>query len=168
MLVADGDLGAAAADVEEERALAAEVDAAGDAQVDQARLLLAGDDAHVEPRLLLEELEEAPLVFGLAAGGGGDGDDLGGAVRARHVGEPRADEHGAVHGLLLEALLRELALAEPHRLALARQDRVRAVRVEPHQQQPHRVRADVHEADDAAVGGRRLRRHGRRFLCALE
>ena len=80
------DLDAAAADVDDHAvALAAEVDAVGGGDVDQPRLLGAGDDAHVDAGPLADRGEEVAAVLGLARGAGRGGDDLVDLVR---VGEP--------------------------------------------------------------------------------
>ena len=84
MLGAQDDLGAAAADVDEERLLALEVKAAGHAEIDQPRLFLARHHAHVELRSFLQPLDERSLVPGLPRRRGGHGNHVVGPIRANH------------------------------------------------------------------------------------
>ena len=97
--VADDQFRGAAADVHEQRALAGrQFDAAGDAQIDQPRFFLAGDDAHIQIGQLADALDELIAVLGFAHGGGGEGDDLFRPEAPRDFGEPRADQRAARDG----------------------------------------------------------------------
>ena len=149
--VADDHLGAAPADVETEGEALAELDAALHAQVDEARLFAAGHDVHVESGLVAQARHKGALIVRLAGRRRGHRDDLVGAVAARQTGERGADEHGALDRRGTQQVVGELLLAQAHDLALQVDHLVRAPGGDPHHHEPHRVRADVDEADDVAV-----------------
>ena len=82
-LLEEGELGRAAADVDEERAMVAERDAPRDRELDEARLLDALDRLDLDVRLALRPLDERGTVLGLA-----DGARCDGAVRVHLVRGP--------------------------------------------------------------------------------
>ena len=111
----------------------------------------------------VKAMHEGALVLGLPRGRRRDGDDLAGASRAGDGGERPADEDGAVHGGGLQhALPAELILAQTHGLLLLGERGPRMGIVDARDQEAHRVRADVEEADALRVATRRGRgaRHG--------
>ena len=163
--VAHGDLGAAAADVDDEGA-AVDVHAAEEAEVDEPGLLSPGDDVHLQPGRLPHEAHEVLRVARLACGRRRDRHEAGRAVRAREVGEARTHRGRALHGRRLQMThLAELALAQPDGLLLHAEHRPGVVGREAHDHEPRRVGADVDVADrlggDRRVGRRRARRRRR-------
>ena len=82
---AERDLGAAAADVDHDRGLAADVDRVGRGEMDEPRLLGAGDDAHADADVAMHGGEEVRAVLGFADRARGRGDDL---VDAVGFGQP--------------------------------------------------------------------------------
>ena len=93
---AERDLDAAAADVDDDRGLR-RVDAVDGGQVNEARLLGAGDDARPDAGLLLDGGEEVAAVLGLARGAGGGGEDLVDLVRVGEALELRERLQGRAH-----------------------------------------------------------------------
>ena len=149
--VADDHLGAAAPDVEAEGSALAELDAAPDAEVDEARLLAARHDVHVESGFAAQARHEGALVAGLACGRGGHGDDLARTVAAGERRKGAADGHAALDRRRPQQMVAELLLAQAHGLALQADHPVVLPRRDLHDHETHRVGADVDEADDAAV-----------------
>ena len=88
------------------------------------------------------------------------------AVAAGEAGERAADGHAALDRRRAQQVVAELLLAQAHDLALQVDHLVGAPRRDAHDHEPHRVGADVDEADDAAVAGRRLRLDRRRGAAA--
>src|SRR5690606_1892305 len=93
--LADDELGGAAADVHDQAPLARRwLLAVGDAEVDQARLLAAGDDVDAVPQRRLRRQQEDLRIGQLAHGIGGDGAN---PVR-RDAGDALAEARQAVQG----------------------------------------------------------------------
>ncbi len=161
--VAHGDLGAAAADVDDQRA-PVDVHAAEQAEVDEPGFLPAGDHVHLQPGRLAHEADEVLRVARLARRRRRDGHEAVGAVSAREVGEPRAHRRRALHRRGLQVPhVAELALAEADGLLLHAEHRPGVVGREAHDHEPRRVGADV-DVGDRLGGDRRARRRraGRR------
>ena len=113
--VADDELDRAAADVDDERLLAAEVDGGARAEIDEARLLLAADDGELDAGLVAHHAHEVAAVLRLAHRRGGDGDDGvdAGALGLRAVAADALG--GAGEGVGRDHAL-ERRVAEPHHL----------------------------------------------------
>ena len=73
--VADDELDRAAADVDDERLAAGEVERRARAEIDEARLLLAANDGQLDAGLVAHDAHEVAAVLRLAHRRGGDGDD---------------------------------------------------------------------------------------------
>src|SRR6185369_1254054 len=94
---AGADLGRAAADIHDhEPARRARAEVVPGARPDEPRLLVAGDDLGLEPRLGAGALEERGAVRRVARRAGRDARDPLRAERARLAGEAREDAHGVV------------------------------------------------------------------------
>ncbi len=107
-----------ASDVDQDRGAVPQVEALGDGELDQPRLLRALDDVDVDPRLPLRALDEQVPVLRLARGAGGDGAIAvhlgavhGGAEAAQRLARG-ADDAG------LDEALGEHVVAEAHRRAV--------------------------------------------------
>ena len=160
--VAHGDLRAAAADVDDQRA-PVDVHAAEEAEVDQPGLLTARDHVHLEPGRLAQEAHELGRVARLARGRRRDRHEAGRAVCAREVGEARAHGGRPLHRRRLEqAHLAELALAQPDGLLLHAEDGPGVVGREAHDHEARRVGADVDVGDRLGGDGRARRRRAPR------
>ena len=148
MGVADDHLGATAAHIQTEQRALANVDRAQHAEVDEARLLAAGHDVHVESGLVTQARQERRPVARLAGRRRGHGHYLRRPARACQLGEGAADGDRSLDGGRSQQAVPELLLAEAHHLALQVDDAVGQARADQDDHQPHRVGADVDERDD--------------------
>ena len=147
--IAHHQLGAAAADVDEQAQALGMGQAAGDAQIDEAGLFAAGDHAEVDAGLFPDTAHEVRAVDRVAHGGRGDGDDLRGGVDGAHLGHAAQDVDGPGHALFTQVARLEGAFAQAHHVLDLVEDRMRAVGQDAHQHQAQRVAAQVDDADDA-------------------
>src|SRR5262249_10078743 len=126
-LLADGggELRRPAADVDAQRARRLWL-AVKDAEADEARLLLAGDDLEVQPGLVAGAADDLVLVLRLAARAGGDGAAVG-AVAAAERSEPPQRREQPIGDVARDGAAPEHPLAGPDRVALLVHDLQRAV-----------------------------------------
>ena len=141
--VAERDLDAAAADVDDHRARAADVDAVDRGLMNQPRFFGAGDDARTDAGLALDAREELAAVARFARRAGGGGEDLVDAVRFGEPLELRERLQRRVHRLGRQRLAVEAAGAEPDHDFLAIDDLEREVRSHPDDDHVDGVGADV-------------------------
>ena len=142
-------LGAAAADIQEQRGPLGELWVCGHALKAQGRFLLARDDFDLQPGGLLDCRGEFVAVHGLAGGTGGDDADRGSLCFAGHGRETGYGPGGGADGLGLEAMSFVEAVPEPGLLALLA-ERLNLAAVHIRHQQLHGVGADI---DDRAADG---------------
>ena len=144
VVIADDDLGAAAADVDDEEALLGMRPEAADAEVDEAGFLLSGDDLDFGAERGGGAGHELKLVAGVADGGGGDGADVRDIepfVGSRHGGEHLADER---EGFGADAAGFEDAFAEAGDLAVGGEDAGRRAGQDFRGFHANRVAADIY------------------------
>jgi hypothetical protein len=165
--------GRAAADVGENDASLREIDGVLNGAKDQRALLLARQDANVEPREGADLGQELKPVGRLAHRARGDGDDLACPLETRERGHLEQGFEALAHRFRRQRAVGERRLAEPHHVALPRQDLVGAggsgaAAFDDHHM--NRVRADVDRCDAAgrdrgsrARGARGEHRRGRRL-----
>lgn len=143
------DFGGAAADVDDEDALLGVGPAGFDAEVDEAGLLLAGDEFDGLADDLGDALEELVTVGGVADGGSGDGADGEGSegpVGGHHAGEDGGEE---INGGLVDGAGAEDGFAEAGDLAVLGEDLEAAAALDVSGHHADRVAADV----DGGVAG---------------
>ncbi len=146
--VAHDELGAAAADVDEQPEAFALLQPAGNAEVDEARLFAARYGREVYPGLFLHAADKFGAVDGVAHGSRGDGDDFRRPIDRAHFRQPAQHSNGAGHRFLLKAAVGEPAFAEANHVLDLVQDRRGTVRMDADEQQTHRVAAEIDDADD--------------------
>ena len=112
LLIARNNFCAAAANIDEGGLLVAQMDGAGDPQVNQARFFASGDDAHSDAGFVAHSAQKFFLILGVAHRRSCYAEDFLRAIRTRQVGKFAADEHGAIHGFGLQVLIGKLAFAE--------------------------------------------------------
>ena len=151
MLPPKAEFSAPPADIDEKRAVLPEMGAACNAEVDEPRFLLTGDDPDIEVCLLPEPVEEIMLVLCLPRGRCRHCHELLYTKGACELDEPQTDHHGPLHCLVIDPMLVEFPFPKPHDLLLAGQDLVGAVPVEPDHEEADRVGADIEERDHPAV-----------------
>lgn len=137
------DFGGASADVDDEDALAGVGPAGFDAEVDEAGLLLAGDEFDGLADDLGDAGEELLAVGGVADGGGGDGadgEDAEGPVGGDHAGEDGAEVCG---GGLADGAGAEDGFAEAGDLAVLGEDLEATAALDVGGHHADRVAADV-------------------------
>jgi hypothetical protein len=150
--------GGAAADVQDQVGLIAEGHARQHAQVDQARLLRAAHQIHLQPQLLLDRLQEFAAVGGLPHGAGGGRHHIAGlhAVAGRQLTAMAQGGEGPFDRLGAEVARLRIPLPQAGGRLLREQHRKAAQgRVHLGDQQVNRVGADVdarHRAERAAGG----------------
>ncbi len=118
-------------------------------EVDQPRLLKAGDYPDVEECLAAQPGEQFVLVCGLTGCGGGDRDKLFGGKCSGEIDKFPADKAGAVYSIRLYLLVVKLTFPEAHLLFLAGKDGIGVVGIEPDDEHPNGVRADIDKCDNA-------------------
>ena len=143
----EDELDAAAADVDDQRRLAAQVDGVAHAEVDEARFLAAGDDLDAQADVVLDLLDEVAAVGGLAHGAGRDGGDAGHALALGQGAEGGQRAHAGVDRLRRQAPLAERAAAEPHHFLGAVEHAEAAVRLHLGHDHVDGVAADVDSCD---------------------
>ena len=153
LAVGDDELRRAAADVDQKERVEARGEFAARRQVDQARLLLAGNDVHLDARAAAHGVEEFLGVLRLPHRAGGDGPDelrlLGGdrTLELLDHGDPGLDRLGR------QAPRREGFAPEPHRGLLPRQHLENAALVHGGHEQLDAVGADVDGGELFHSGG---------------
>ena len=150
---AEGDLDAAAADVDDDPAPAGEIHAVGRREVDETRLFLAGDDLHRDPGLAVNRVQEVAAVLGLACGAGRCGDDLVDVVRVGEPAELRECLERGRHRRRRQRLAVEPAGPEADHFLLAVHDLEGEVRSHLHDDDVDRVGADVDRCEPHDGGG---------------
>ena len=145
--IAHDELGAAAADVDEQTEAFALLQPAGNPEIDEACLFAARDDREIDPGLFLHAADEFGAVDGVAYGRRGDGDDFRRLIDRAHFRQPAQHRDGAGHRLFLKAVVGEPAFAEPDHVLDLIQNRRGAVRMDADEQQAHRVAAEIDDAD---------------------
>ena len=149
--VAERDLHAAAADVDDDRARAADVHAVDRGLVDQPRFLGAGDDAWTNAGLALDAREELSAVARFARRARRGGEDLVHAMRLGQALELRERLQRRVHRLRRQRLAVESAGAETNHDLLAIDDFERQIRTDPDDDHVNGVGADVDGRDPHEV-----------------
>ena len=141
--VADQQLGAATTDVAQDQRGVVERQRLQHAEVDETRLLVAGDDLDVDACLVLRPPDEVVAVLGLPHRRRGHGLD-GGAVRVHHSPTPSERRHPTIDGARGEVLELVVAgLTQPHHLLVAGDDLEPAVGCHARHDHVDRVRPDV-------------------------
>src|SRR5690606_7459639 len=139
------------ADIDEKRAVLPEMGAACNAEVDEPRFLLTGDDTDIEVRLLPDPVEGVVRVLCLPRGRCRHCHELLRTEGACEIDEPQTDHHGPLHCPVIDPMLVEFPFPKPHDLVLADHDLVCAVPVEPDHEAADRDGADIEECDHPAV-----------------
>ena len=156
---ADDELGGAAADVDDQPpSLLGQ--GVGRPQVDQARLLAAGDDLDAVAQLRLGALDEGLAVGRLAQGVGTHHPQVVGGDALEEGGEARQAAQRTLHGGVVQATLVVEAGGELHLLAQAG-DHLQAVLLVVGHQQVEAVGAKVDGGEAARVAGALLAGDGR-------
>ena len=151
MGIAHNQLRAAAADVDEQPVFLAVFQAAGHAQIDQARLLPSGNDGEGQARMLPDPLEKNRGVIRVAHGCRGAGHNIRNAVSRTHPGHALEHMDSALHGLLVQAAVQKHALAQTDHMLNLIEHRAGGIdRPHPHQHQAHGVAAQVENAQHLA------------------
>ncbi|MCY1180246.1 hypothetical protein D9M73_206770 [compost metagenome] len=156
--LADDEFGAAAADVRHQAAAGGVRQGMGDAQVDQARFLAAGDDFHRVSEDFLGAADELGTVVRLAQGVGAD--DAHSAFRQAgdHLGKAAQAFETALHGLFAEVAFLVQAGSELDLVAEPFQD-ADLTMVDLGYHHVEAVRSEVDGGDQGRDFGRLLR-HG--------
>jgi hypothetical protein len=152
MGVADDQLQRAAADIEDEAVLLAQVDGVADRQINESRLFLRTDDVQFEARLAADPLDKVAAVRRLAHRAARDRADVADALESGHLEETRQGRDAVVHGAGGEDVLAEAAAAEMDHGLVAAQGAEVAVGRDLGHDEVNAVGADVDRAD---LGGRR-------------
>ena len=113
----EGDLDAAATDVDEDGLALGYVDLAGDSKMHEPGLFEAADDVHLDARLRVDAVEQIGTVFGLAEGTRADGDSVLDTPFVDGVAEAPERLGRRLHYLAGHPPAGEHVLAEPHGLA---------------------------------------------------
>ncbi len=141
--VADDELRAPSADVDDQAPRGGACNSMRDAEVDQARLFLAGDDLDVMAESLARVVEDFVRVAGFPERVGADGPDLLGA----EIPEPLSEEREALDGALLRVRVEPAvvlkARSEADRLPNAIDDLDAAV-IDPGNHHVKAVRTEVY------------------------
>ena len=147
VVLAEDELDAAAADVDDQGRLAAQIDGVADAEVDQPRFLASGNDLHAQADFVPHALNEVAAVGGLAHGAGGDGLEAHDTLSLSERAEGGQRAHAVVHRLGREAAVGQRAVAEPHHVLGAVQHAETAVRLHLSNHHVDGVAADVDCSD---------------------
>ena len=145
--VGEDDLERAAAEIEQRHPPLAEVQRAARAQVDEARLLVAADDADVDARLVARRAHELAAVLGLAHRAGRDRHQrvdvvaIGDAAKRAQGVQPAPEHLGRDHPVV------QGRVAEPDHLLGAVEHVDVPARSDVRHDQVERVRADVERGD---------------------
>ncbi len=150
---AEGNLDTAAADVHHHRAGAAHVDAVDRGQVNQTRLLRAGDDAWADAGLLLDLRKELPAVLGFASCARCSGEDFVDPVRFGKAFEFRQRLERRRHRFRRQRPAVETASAESDHRLFAVDDLEREIG--PHEDHDHmdRVGTDIDGGETHQMNG---------------
>jgi hypothetical protein len=140
---AEGDLDAAAADVDDDAVSLREVDAVGRGDVNQPGFLGAGDHPHVDAGAIADRGEEVAAVLGLAGGAGRRRDDLVDLVRVGQAPELRQRLEAAGHRRRRQRPAVEAPGAQPDHLLLAVDDFEGLIGADLGHDHVHGVGADV-------------------------
>ena len=149
---AEGDLRAAAADVDDHRRPGPDVDAVHRRPVDERGLFDPRDDAGLNPGLLGDRRQEVAPVGRLPDRAGGHGHDVVHLARIGQALEPGERLQRGRHGALAERAAFEAPGPEAHHVLLAADHLEGAVRRDADENHVERIRADV--------DGRKVHRRG--------
>ncbi len=156
----DDELGGAAADIDDEGRLIAEVDGLADRKVDEAGFLLGVDDLDGQPQVQLEEFDEVGAVGAFADGAGGVGQDDVAVEAAGDALVAAEDLVGVDHGAAGKPVADEGGGAKLGELLLGAEDAEGELVGDFDDDHVHGVGADVDGGDAQAVGRAALRSGG--------